>query len=128
MKRGQKTSAEKVVLKLRQIEVQMAQGKSLAFAQLRRRRSPSKAPGRAAQRRGLLHASGGQGRDRGLAQALQHGPAPLIARLRPARTRGSALAGCATQTSSAGHPGRGAPTCHALTLDPDHPMGAGQRS
>ena len=32
MKRGQKASAEQVVLKLRQIEVQTAQGKSLALA------------------------------------------------------------------------------------------------
>ncbi|CAO4135916.1 hypothetical protein OFEAOIEE_LOCUS3663 [Methylorubrum extorquens] len=32
MKRGQKTSAEQVVLKPRQIEVQTAQGKSLALA------------------------------------------------------------------------------------------------
>ena len=32
MRRGQKTSAEQVVLKLRQIEVQTAQGKSLAQA------------------------------------------------------------------------------------------------
>ncbi|MFB0493128.1 putative transposase [Methylobacterium sp. OAE515] len=32
MGRGQKTSAEQVVLKLRQIEVQTAQGKSLALA------------------------------------------------------------------------------------------------
>src|ERR1041384_5064409 len=32
MRRGQKTSTEQVVLKLRQIEVQMAQGKSLALA------------------------------------------------------------------------------------------------
>jgi hypothetical protein len=32
MKRGQKTGAEQVVLKLRQIEVQTAQGKSLALA------------------------------------------------------------------------------------------------
>ena len=32
MKRGQKTGAEQVVLKLRQIEVQTAQGKSLAVA------------------------------------------------------------------------------------------------
>ena len=32
MKRGQKTSAEQVVLKLRQIEVQTAQGKSLVLA------------------------------------------------------------------------------------------------
>ena len=32
MRRGQKTNAEQVVLKLRQIEVQTAQGKSLALA------------------------------------------------------------------------------------------------
>lgn len=32
MRRGQKTGAEQVVLKLRQIEVQTAQGKSLALA------------------------------------------------------------------------------------------------
>ena len=32
MRRGQKTSAEQLVLKLRQIEVQTAQGKSLALA------------------------------------------------------------------------------------------------
>ena len=32
MRRGQKTSAEQVVLKLRQIEVQTGQGKSLALA------------------------------------------------------------------------------------------------
>ncbi|KQO99346.1 transposase [Methylobacterium sp. Leaf92] len=32
MRRGQKTSAEQVLLKLRQIEVQTAQGKSLALA------------------------------------------------------------------------------------------------
>ena len=43
MRRGQKTSAEQVVLMLRQIEVQTVQGKNLALAQLRRRRSPSRA-------------------------------------------------------------------------------------
>ena len=32
MRRGQKTNAEQIVLKLRQIEVQTAQGKSLALA------------------------------------------------------------------------------------------------
>ena len=32
MRRGQKTSAEQVVLKLHQIEVQTAQGKSLTLA------------------------------------------------------------------------------------------------
>ncbi len=35
MKRGQKTSAEQVVLKLGQIEVLTSQGKRLALAQLR---------------------------------------------------------------------------------------------
>ena len=42
MRRGQKTSAEQAVLTLPQIEVQTSQGKSLALAQLRRRRSPSR--------------------------------------------------------------------------------------
>ena len=37
------------------------------------------------------------------------------------------MAGCASSASSAGHPGRGAPACHALTLDPDHFMGAGHK-
>ncbi len=32
MRRGQKTNAEQIVLKLRQIEVQTAQGKSLALS------------------------------------------------------------------------------------------------
>ena len=32
MRRGQKSSAEQIVLKLRQIEVQTAQGKSVAVA------------------------------------------------------------------------------------------------
>jgi hypothetical protein len=32
MRQGQKTSAEQIVLKLRQIEVQTAQGKSIAVA------------------------------------------------------------------------------------------------
>ena len=45
MKRGQKASAEKVALKLRQIEVQTAQGKSLALG------SPKRLGGRSAVRR-----------------------------------------------------------------------------
>jgi hypothetical protein len=83
------------------------------------------APGRTAQRRDLLHPPGGQGRHRGMAQALQHHPPTLIPRLRPACTRGSAMAGCATPASSAGHPSRGAPNRHALTFNLDHLMGAG---
>ena len=35
------------------------------------------------------------------------------------------MAGCATPTSSAGHPGHSATADHALTLTPDHLMGAG---
>ncbi len=34
------------------------------------------------------------------------------------------MAGRAIPASSAGHPGRGAPTRHALTFNPDHLMGA----
>jgi len=34
------------------------------------------------------------------------------------------MAGCATPAS---HPGRSATPNHALTLSPDHPMGAGQQ-
>ena len=35
------------------------------------------------------------------------------------------MAGCASPTSSAGHPGRRAPTRYALTINPDNLMGAG---
>jgi len=35
------------------------------------------------------------------------------------------MAGCATPTSSAGHPGCSATANHALTLTPDHLVGAG---
>ena len=45
MKRGQKASAEQVVLKLRRIEVQTARGKSLALG------SPKRLGGRSAARR-----------------------------------------------------------------------------
>ncbi|MDF2809942.1 MAG: hypothetical protein K0S56_973 [Microvirga sp.] len=35
------------------------------------------------------------------------------------------MAGCATPTSSAGHPDGGATTDHALTIKPDHLVGPG---
>jgi hypothetical protein len=85
MKRGQKTSAEKVVLKLRQIEVQTAQGKSLALAQLRRRRSPSKAQGRVPEAGDLLQLEGGADRDRPVAECLQPRSAALVLGLPAAR-------------------------------------------
>ena len=61
-----------------------------------------------------------------MAQARQHHPPALVPWLRPTRAGGRAAAGCASPTSSAGHPGRGAPADHALTIDLDHPMGAGR--
>jgi hypothetical protein len=76
---GQKTSAEQVVLKLRQIEVQTAQGKSLALAckeaeisEQSYRRVP--APG------DLLLTEGGTD-DRCLAEHLQPCPTAFVARL-----------------------------------------------
>ena len=61
---------EEIVTKLRQVEVLTAQGRPVAEA-IRSIGVTEVAAGRAARRRGLLHASGGQGRDRGLAQARQ---------------------------------------------------------
>ena len=48
----------------------------------------------------------GPGRDRELAAALQHRPPALIARLPTTRPGGGSVAGSATRTSFAGHPGR----------------------
>ena len=87
MRRGQKTSAEQVVLKLRQIEVQTAQGKSLALAQLRRRRSPSRVTRRVPEAGDLLLAQGSPDCDRSLAEHLQPRPAAFVARLSAAGAR-----------------------------------------
>ena len=63
MGRRENWSAEQIVATLRQVEIQTAQGKSLAQAQLRRRRSPSRAQRRVSEAGGLLFAQGGAGRD-----------------------------------------------------------------
>src|SRR5918994_6118997 len=118
---------EEIVAKLRQVEVLTAQGRTVAEA-IPLIGVTEVAPRRAAQRRGLLYAPGSQGRHRGLAQARQYDPAALVPRLPPTRARGRTVAGCASPASSAGHPGRGAPACHALTFNLDHSMGAGHRS
>ena len=60
---------EEIVAKLRQVEVLTAQGQSVAEA-IRSIGVTEVAPGRAAQRRDLLHAPGSQDHHRGLAQAL----------------------------------------------------------
>ncbi len=84
------------------------------------------APRRAVERRDLLQPGRGPDRDRVLAPTLQHKAPALIARLPSSGTTGGAVAGFATRTRYAGHPKRGAKTCHALRLKPDHSMGAGQ--
>src|ERR671916_798764 len=86
---------EEIVTKLRQVEVLTAQGQSVAEA-IRSIGVTEVAPGRAPQRRDLLHAPGGQGRDRGVATPLQHPSPTLLTGLPAACTRGSALAGCAS--------------------------------
>ena len=68
MTRGKRLSAEQIVTKLRQIEVQFAQGNSLALA---------------CKEAGISE----QGRDRRLERPLQSCSAPLSAGLPPARSR-----------------------------------------
>jgi putative transposase len=94
MRRGQKTSLEQVLLKLRQIEVQTAQGKSLALAckeveiseQLRER---VPAPGN------LLLVKGGADCDRAVEEHLQPRPAAIVPGL---------PAACACQLPGSGLP------------------------
>ena len=112
-------TAEEIVAKLRQVDVLTAQGRPVAEA-VRAIGVSEVAPRRAARRRGVLLAGGSQDRDRGLAATLQRQPPALGPGLPTARSRGGPMAG------AAGHPGRGPKAAHALTFDPDHPMGAGQ--
>ena len=69
MRRGQKTSAEHVVLKLRQIEVQTAQGKNLG-GHARRRRSLSRAARRVLEAGDLLLVEGSTDPDRSMAEHI----------------------------------------------------------
>ena len=68
MARGKRFSPEQIIATLRQIEVQLAQGKGLALA---------------CKEAGIAE----QGRDRGLARSLQSYPPPLSPRLPPTRAR-----------------------------------------
>ena len=95
MKRGQKTSAEQVVLKLRQIEVQTAQGKNLALACKDAEISEQSYQGRVPTPRDFLLSQGGADRDRHVAEHLQPCSAALFLGLPTARARyvpGSGLA------------------------------------
>ena len=71
MRRGQKTSAEQVVLMLRQIEVQTAQGKSLALACKEAEISEQSYHRRVSEAGDLLLAQGGADRDWHVAEYLQ---------------------------------------------------------
>ena len=84
MKRGQTTGAEQVVLKLRQIEVQTAQGKSLALA-CKEAEISEQSYGRVPTPRDLLFAQGGADRDRDLAKYVQPSSAAFVVGLPAAR-------------------------------------------
>lgn len=85
MKPGQKTRPEQVLWKLRQIEVQTAQDKSLALACKEAEISEQSYQGRVPEAGNLLLAEGGAGRDPSLAEHLQPRPAAFVAGLPTAR-------------------------------------------
>ena len=84
MRRGQKTSAEQAVLKLRQIEVQMVQGKSLSLA-CKEADISEQSYRRVPQAGDLLLAQGSPDCDRSLAEHLQPCPAAFVVGLPAAR-------------------------------------------
>ena len=82
--------------------------------------------GRTPERRDLLLAGRGQGRDRKLASSLQHRTPTLFAGLPPAGTAGRAMAGCAIRTGFTGHASLGAKANYAQRFALDHSKGADQ--
>ena len=115
---------EEIVAKLRQADVLISQGQSVAEAI--RAIAVSEVPaGRTAQRRDLLHAQGGTDRDRELETPLQHGPAARIIGLPTASSGGvhACLHGLARRFGQAA---RGGAANRALTLNLGHPVGADQ--
>jgi hypothetical protein len=119
---------EEIVAKLRQVDVLVLQGQSMADAI--RQIGVSEVPARrTAQWRDLLHATRSQDRHRELASSLQCHQAPCPPRLQTTSTGGLRarilrVAGFTTSTGSARH--AGAKTSAKLTSDPDHSMKAGQ--
>ncbi len=86
MARGKRFSPEQIVVMLRQIEVQLAQGQSLALA-CKEAGLSEQAQGRMPEGRDLLQLERGSDRDRRVAQLLQSGAAPLGTGLSPTRSR-----------------------------------------
>jgi hypothetical protein len=80
---------------------------------------------RAAERRDLLLPRRGAGRHRGLAAALQHGPAALVAGLQATSTRDRDMAAFPRHGRDRLGADRGTQTDDALRVTLDHPMGAG---
>jgi hypothetical protein len=77
MARRKNWSTEKVVAKLRQIEIQLAQGKSLALA-CKEAEISEQAPGRVPEAGDLLQLTGGAGGDRRMEEPLQQGATSLL--------------------------------------------------
>src|SRR5215213_5495232 len=119
---------EEIVAKLRQVDVLVWQGRSVAEA-IRSIGVTEVAERRTAEWRDFLHAAGGQSCDRELATALQQRAASCFSGLPAAgsgavRARLRRLAACAHPTSSAGQAARGEKANAELTSNPHHPMGA----
>lgn len=119
---------EEIVTKLRQVDVMVSQGSSVADA-IRAIGVTEVAPGRTARWRDLLLAQRGSGCDRKLAPPLQHSEAARIPRVQTAgpgslRARHVRAGGSATPTSTTARAGVEAIT--PLTFQPDHSVGAGQ--
>ena len=121
---------EEIVAKLRQGDVLVLQGRSVAEA-IRSIGVTEVAERRTAEWRDFLHAAGGQSCDRELETSLQRGAPARLPRLSAASPGGvraylRRLAGCARPISSAGQATHRAKADRALTSNPDHPMGADQ--
>ena len=114
MARGKRFSPEQIIATLRQIEVQLAQGKGLALAW---------------KEAGIAE----QGRDRGLARSLQSYPPPLSPRLPTTRARHPRFRSPPTHTkhhavvshNPVQNPGQVTVTCgHAVSPGPGPPLWA----
>ena len=114
---------EEIVAKLRQVDVLVSQGQSVAEA-IRSISVTEVAAGRAAGRRDLLQLAGGADHHRELAVALQHGAAARIAGLSTARA-GGVCARLRRWPALSAHRSLGGTAHPALTSTPDHRMGAG---
>ena len=113
---------EEIVSKLRQVDVLVSQGRSVADA-IRSIGVTELDDRRHARWRDLLQPAGGSDRDRELAHPLQHQTPACLTGLPATSSRGvrPRHGGLAHKASP-----RGAKANPQLTFTPDHPMGANQ--